>query len=31
LIEVLSKFSNYNNNRPFKDLIRIDVIAFLDT
>jgi hypothetical protein len=31
LIEVLSKFSNYNNNRPFKDLIRSDVIAFLDT
>lgn len=31
LIEVLSKFSRYNNNKPFKDLTRNDVIAFLDT
>jgi hypothetical protein len=32
LIEVLSKFSKYNNNnKPFKDLTRSDVIAFLDT
>ena len=31
LIEVLSKFSRYNNNKPFKDLTRGDVIAFLDT
>jgi integrase/recombinase XerD len=31
LIEVLSKFSKYNDNKPFKDLTRDDVIAFLDT
>jgi integrase/recombinase XerD len=31
LIEVLSKFSKYNNNKCFKDLTRSDVIAFLDT
>jgi len=31
LIEILSKFSKYNNNKPFKDLARSDVIAFLDT
>ena len=30
LIEVLSKFSKYNDNRPFKDLTRSNVIAFLD-
>ena len=31
LIEVLSKFSKHSNNRPFKDLTRNDVVAFLDT
>ena len=31
LIELLCRFSKYNDNKPFKDLIRIDIIAFLDT
>jgi integrase len=31
LIEVLSKFSRYNNNKPFKRMTRSDVITFLDT
>jgi integrase len=31
LIEVLSKFSKYNDNKSFKDLKRSDVIAFLET
>jgi integrase/recombinase XerD len=31
LIEVLSKFSKYNDNKSFKDLERSDVIAFLET
>jgi hypothetical protein len=31
LIEILSKFSRYNNNKLFKDLTRNDVIKFLDT
>jgi integrase len=31
LIEVLSRFSKYSNNKPFKDLTRGDVVAFLDT
>jgi hypothetical protein len=31
LIQVLSKFSKYHNNRPFKDLTRTNVIAFLET
>lgn len=30
-IEVLTRFSKYNNNKPFKDLTRADVIAFLDS
>ena len=31
LIELLSKFSKYNNDRPFKDSIRADIITFLET
>jgi integrase/recombinase XerD len=31
LIEVLSKFSKFNDNKSFKDLKRSDVIAFLET
>jgi integrase/recombinase XerD len=31
LIALLSRFSKYNNNKPFSDLTRSDVIAFLDT
>jgi integrase/recombinase XerD len=31
LIEALTRFSKYNNNKPFKDLSRTDIIAFLDT
>ena len=31
LIEVLSRFSKYNDNKSFKDLKRSDVIAFLET
>ena len=30
-IEALTRFSRYNDNRPFKDLKRADVIAFLDS
>jgi integrase/recombinase XerD len=31
LIEALSRFSKYNDNKPFKALCRSDIIAFLDT
>ncbi|MDQ3977009.1 MAG: hypothetical protein M3264_10840, partial [Thermoproteota archaeon] len=31
IIEVLSRFSRYNDNKPFKDLTRIDVVTFLDS
>jgi integrase/recombinase XerD len=31
LIEVLCRFTKHNNNRPFKDLERIDVLSFLDS
>jgi hypothetical protein len=31
LIALLSRFSKHNDNRPFSDLTRSDVIAFLDT
>lgn len=31
LIALLSRFSKYNDNKPFGDLTRSDVIAFLDT
>lgn len=31
LIEVLTKFSKYHNNKPFKDLTRTSVIAFLES
>jgi hypothetical protein len=31
LIALLSRFSKYNDNKPFRDLTRSDVIAFLDT
>jgi hypothetical protein len=31
LIILLSKFSKYNDNKPFKDLTRKDIIAFLET
>jgi hypothetical protein len=31
LIELLSRFSKYNNDRPFKDLVRADIIMFLET
>jgi integrase len=30
-IEILSRFSKYNDNKPFKDLTRTEVIAFLDS
>jgi integrase len=30
-IEALTRFSRYNDNRPFKDSKRADVIAFLDS
>ena len=31
LIQALSVFSRYCDNRPFKDITRTDVIAFLET
>ena len=31
LIEFICRFSKFNNNKPFKELIRTDVIRFLDT
>ncbi|MGI8832642.1 MAG: hypothetical protein ACR2IS_08400 [Nitrososphaeraceae archaeon] len=31
LIEVLSRFSKYNENKPFKDLTRSDILRFLDS
>jgi integrase/recombinase XerD len=31
LIEFICRFSKFNNNKPFKELTRTDVIAFLDT
>jgi hypothetical protein len=31
LVEVLSRFSKYNNDRPFKDLVRTDIISFCIT
>ena len=31
LIEVLCRFTKHNNNRPFKDLERIDILSFLDS
>jgi hypothetical protein len=31
LIVVLSKFSRYNHDRPFKDLVRDNIISFLET
>jgi hypothetical protein len=31
IIEVLSRFSRYYDNKPFKDLTRIDVVTFLDS
>ena len=31
MIETLARFSKYNDNKPFKDLTRSNVIAFLDT
>jgi integrase len=30
-IEVLSRFSTYNDNKPFKDLTRANIIAFLES
>jgi integrase/recombinase XerD len=30
-IELMCRFSKFNNNKPFKDLTRTDVIRFLDT
>ena len=30
-IEALTRFSRYNDNRPFKELKRADIIAFLDS
>jgi hypothetical protein len=29
--EVLSRFSNCNDNKPFKDLTRANIITYLDT
>ena len=31
LIVVLCKFSKYNDSKPFKELIRIDILGFLDS
>ena len=31
LIEVLSRFARYNDNKPFKDITRTDVISFLES
>jgi hypothetical protein len=31
VIELLSRFSKYNDNKPFKDLIRTNIIRFLET
>ena len=31
LIEALSRFSKYNDNKPFKDLTRNNTIAFLES
>ena len=31
VIEVLSRLSKYNDNKPFKDLTRVTNIAFLET
>jgi integrase len=31
LIALLSRFSKYNDNKPFRDLTRTNIIAFLDT
>jgi hypothetical protein len=31
VIEVLSRLSKYNDNKPFNDLIRTDILAFLDS
>ena len=31
VIEVLSRLSKYNDNKPFKDLTRVNNIAFLET
>jgi hypothetical protein len=30
LINLLAKFSKYNNNKPFMDVTRSDIVAFLD-
>ena len=31
IIEVLIRFSKFNDNKPFKDLERVNIIAFLDS
>jgi hypothetical protein len=31
IVEALARFSRYNDNRPFKDITRIDIITFLDS
>ncbi len=31
VIELLSRFSKYNDNKPFKDLMRTNIIGFLET
>jgi hypothetical protein len=31
LIEVLCRFSKYNDNRPYRDLTRDNIITFLET
>ena len=31
VIELLFRFSKYNDNKPFKDLIRTNIIGFLET
>src|ERR671918_946473 len=31
IIELLCRFSKYTKNKPFKDLIRTEIVAFLDT
>jgi hypothetical protein len=31
LIEVLCRFSKYNDNKPYRDLTRDNIITFLET
>jgi integrase/recombinase XerD len=31
IVEALARFSRYHDNRPFKDIARVDIITFLDS